>query len=108
MALGVNLEGKKELLGLWLAENEGAKFWLHVSTDMKNRGLNDIFVACVDGLAGFPEAIRAAYPQTKVQLCVVHLVRAALRYVNTEDGKPVARDLKKIYQAATLIEAEAP
>ena len=105
VALGVNLEGKKELLGLWLAENEGAKFWLHVLTDMKNRGLNDIFVACVDGLAGFPEAIRAAYPQTRVQLCVVHLVRAALRYVNTEDGKPVARDLKKIYQAATLIEA---
>jgi putative transposase len=106
VALGVNLEGKKELLGLWLAENEGAKFWLHVLTDMKNRGLNDIFVACVDGLAGFPEAIRAAYPQTKVQLCVVHLVRAALRYVNTEDSQPVARDLKKIYQAATLIEAE--
>jgi transposase-like protein len=106
VALGVNLEGKKELLGLWLAENEGAKFWLGVLTDMKNRGLNDIFVACVDGLAGFPEAIRAAYPQTKVQLCVVHLVRAALRYVNTEDGQAVARDLKKIYQAATLIEAE--
>lgn len=106
VALGVNLEGKKELLGLWLAENEGAKFWLGVLTDMKNRGLNDIFVACVDGLAGFPEAIRAAYPQTKVQLCVVHLVRAALRYVNSEDGQAVARDLKKIYQAATLIEAE--
>jgi putative transposase len=106
VALGVNLEGKKELLGLWLAENEGAKFWLGVLTDMKNRGLSDIFVACVDGLSGFPEAIRAAYPQTKVQLCVVHLVRAALRYVNTEDGQAVARDLKKIYQAATLIEAE--
>ena len=106
VALGVNLEGKKELLGLWLAENEGAKFWLQVLTDMKNRGLNDIFVACVDGLAGFPEAIRAAYPQTKVQLCVVHLVRAALRYVNTEDSQAVTRDLRKIYQAATLIEAE--
>ena len=85
VALGVNLQGKKELLGLWLAENEGAKFWLQVLTDMKNRGLNDIFVACVDGLAGFPEAIRAAYPQTKVQLCVVHLVRAALRYVNSQE-----------------------
>ena len=82
VALGVNLDGKKELLGLWLAESEGAKFWLQVLTDLKNRGLNDIFVACVDGLAGFPEAIRAAYPQTKVQLCVVHLVRAALRYVS--------------------------
>ena len=106
VALGVNLNGKKELLGLWLAENEGAKFWLQVLTDLKNRGLNDIFVACVDGLAGFPEAIRAAYPQTKVQLCVVHLVRAALRYVSTEDSQAVTRDLRKIYQAATAIEAE--
>ena len=106
VALGVNLDGKKELLGLWLAENEGAKFWLQVLTDMKNRGLNDIFVACVDGLAGFPEAIRTAYPQTKVQLCVVHLVRAALRYVSDQDSKAVVRDLKKIYQAATLVEAE--
>ncbi len=106
VALGVNLNGKKELLGLWLAENEGAKFWLQVLTDLKNRGLNDIFVACVNGLAGFPEAIRAAYPQTKVQLCVVHLVRAALRYVSTEDSQAVTRDLRKIYQAATAIEAE--
>ncbi len=106
VALGVNLNGKKELLGLWLAESEGAKFWLQVLTDLKNRGLNDIFVACVDGLAGFPEAIRAAYPQTKVQLCVVHLVRAALRYVTTDDSQAVTRDLRKIYQAATVIEAE--
>jgi transposase-like protein len=106
VALGVNLTGHKELLGLWLAENEGAKFWLHVLTDLKNRGLNDIFVACVDGLTGFPDAIRAAYPQTKVQLCVVHLVRAALRYVADKDSKAVIRDLKKIYQAATLLEAE--
>ena len=106
VALGVNLSGHKELLGLWLAENEGAKFWLHVLTDLKNRGLTDIFVACVDGLAGFPDAIRAAYPETKVQLCVVHLVRAALRYVTDQDSKAVVRDLKKIYQAATLIEAE--
>ncbi len=106
VALGVNLTGHKELLGLWLAENEGAKFWLHVLTDLKNRGLTDIFIACVDGLAGFPDAIRAAYPQTKVQLCVVHLVRAALRYVADKDSKAVIRDLKKIYQAATLLEAE--
>lgn len=106
VALGVNLTGHKELLGLWLAENEGAKFWLQVLTDLKNRGLNDIFVACVDGLAGFPEAIRAAYPQTKVQLCVVHLVRAALRYVADQDSKAVVCDLKNIYQAATLLEAE--
>jgi transposase-like protein len=106
VALGVNLAGKKELLGLWLAESEGAKFWLQVLTDLKNRGLSDIFVACVDGLAGFPDAIRAAYPQTKVQLCVVHLVRAALRYVTDKDSQAVVRDLKKIYQAATLLEAE--
>lgn len=107
VALGVNLEGHKELLGLWLGENEGAKFWLSCLTDLKNRGLRDIFVACIDGLSGFAEAIRAAYPQTSVQLCIVHLVRAALRYVSTEDSKPVARDLKKIYQAATVLEAEA-
>src|ERR1700730_8392602 len=83
VAIGVNLQGKKELLGLWLSETEGAKFWLSCLTDLQNRGLNDIFVACVDGLTGFTEAIRAAYPQTKVQLCIVHLVRAALKYVST-------------------------
>jgi putative transposase len=106
VALGVNLEGHKELLGLWLGESEGAKFWLACLTDLKSRGLRDIFVACVDGLSGFPEAIRAAYPQATVQLCIVHLVRAALRYVSTEDSKAVAADLKKIYQAATVVEAE--
>lgn len=106
VALGVNLEGKKELLGLWLSQNEGAKFWLSCLTDLKNRGLNDIFVACIDGLSGFPEAIHAAYPQTQVQLCIVHLVRAALRYVSNEDSKQVIVDLKKIYQAATVEEAE--
>jgi len=106
VALGVNLEGKKELLGLWLSQNEGAKFWLSCLTDLKNRGLSDIFVACIDGLSGFAEAIHAAYPRTQVQLCIVHLVRAALRYVSREDSKAVARDLKKIYQAATVEEAE--
>lgn len=106
VAIGVNLEGRKELLGLWLAESEGAKFWLSVLTDMKNRGLNDIFVACIDGLTGFADAIHTAYENTKVQLCVVHLVRAALRYVIDKDSKTVARDLKKIYNAATLAEAE--
>jgi len=106
VALGVDLAGQKELLGLWLGENEGAKFWLSCLTDLKSRGLRDIFVACIDGLSGFAEAIRAAYPQTSVQLCIVHLVRAALRYVSTEDSKLVARDLKKIYQAATVLEAE--
>lgn len=107
VAIGVNLDGHKELLGLWLSENEGAKFWLSVLTDMKNRGLNDIFVACIDGLTGFPDAIRTVYENTKVQLCVVHLVRSALRYVSDADAKAVARDLKKIYNAATLPEAEA-
>jgi putative transposase len=107
VALGVDLAGQKELLGLWLGENEGAKFWLSCLTDLQNRGLRDIFVACIDGLSGFAEAIHAAYPQTSVQLCIVHLVRAALRYVSTEDSKLVAKDLKKIYQAATVLEAEA-
>ena len=106
VALGVNLEGKKELLGLWLGESEGAKFWLSCLTDLKNRGLSDIFVACIDGLSGFAEAVHAAYPQTSVQLCLVHLVRAALRYVSSEDSQAVVRDLKKIYQAATVLEAE--
>ena len=106
VALGVNLEGRKELLGLWLSETEGAKFWLSCLTDLKNRGLADIFVVCIDGLSGFAEAVHAAYPDTSVQLCIVHLVRAALRYVSTEDSKQVARDLKKIYQAATVLEAE--
>jgi transposase-like protein len=106
VALGVNLQGHKELLGLWLGQAEGAKFWLACLTDLKSRGLHDIFVACIDGLSGFAEAIHAAYPQTKVQLCIVHLVRAALRYVSTPDSKAVAADLKKIYGAATLLEAE--
>ena len=106
VAIGVNLQGKKELLGLWLGETEGAKFWLNCLIDLKNRGLNDIFIVCVDGLTGFPAAIRTAYPQTKVQLCLVHLVRAALKYVTDKDSQAVARDLKKIDQAATVLEAE--
>jgi putative transposase len=106
VAIGVNLLGKKELLGLWLSETEGAKFWLSCLTDLKNRGLNDIFIVCVDGLTGFADAIRVAYPQAKVQLCIVHLVRAALKYVTDKDSKPVAGDLKKIYQSATAGEAE--
>lgn len=106
VAIGVNLLGKKELLGLWLSESEGAKFWLGCLTDLKNRGLNDIFIVCVDGLTGFADAIRVAYPHAKVQLCIVHLVRAALKYVTDKDSKPVAADLKKIYQSATVAEAE--
>ena len=106
VAIGVNLDGHKELLGLWLAQTEGAKFWLSCLTDLKSRGLRDIFVACIDGLSGFAEAIHAAYPETNVQLCIVHLVRAALRYVSTQDSKAVTADLKKIYQSATVVEAE--
>ncbi len=106
VALGVTLQGQKELLGLWLCETEGAKFWLSCLTDLRNRGLTDIFVACIDGLSGFAEAVHAAYPRCKVQLCIVHLVRAALRYVSSEDSKAVAKDLKKIYQSATVAEAE--
>ena len=107
VALGVNLKGHKELLGLWLSHSEGAKFWLACLTDLKNRGLADVFVACVDGLSGFPEAIRAAYPEAKVQLCCVHLVRSALKYVTDEDSKEVVADLKGVYQAPTAQEAEA-
>jgi putative transposase len=106
VALGVNIQGRKELLGLWLSETEGAKFWLSCLTDLKNRGLKDIFIACMDGLSGFPDALRAAYPEAKVQLCIVHLVRAALKYVVDKDSDQVIVDLKKIYQAPTVAEAE--
>ena len=106
VALGVNLEGQKEVLGLWVAETEGAKFWLSVLTELQNRGLKDIFIACVDGLTGFPEAIQTVYPRTQVQLCIVHMVRNALNYVAYKDRKAVAADLKRIYRAATLAEAE--
>jgi putative transposase len=106
VALGVNFSGKKELLGLWLDETEGAKFWLSCLTDLKNRGVNDLFLVCVDGLSGFPEAIQAAYPRARVQLCIVHLVRAALKYVTSTDSHEVIADLKKIYQAASVLEAE--
>jgi transposase-like protein len=106
VAIGVNLQGRKELLGLWLGQTEGAKFWLSCLNDLKERGVQDIFIVCVDGLTGFPEAIRTAYPQTKVQLCIVHLVRAALRYVTDTDSREVAADLKTIYQSATAEEAE--
>jgi putative transposase len=106
VALGVNLEGKKECLGLWIAENEGAKFWLSVLTELQNRGLQDILIACVDGLSGFPEAINTVYSKTKIQLCIVHMVRNSLRYVSWKDRKAVAQDLKQIYQSVTVQEAE--
>jgi transposase-like protein len=106
VALGINLEGHKELLGLWLAETEGAKFWLSVLTELKTRGLQDILIACIDGLKGFPEAIEAEYPQTKIQLCIVHMVRNSLKFVSWKDYKAVTSDLKKIYQSATEKEAQ--
>jgi putative transposase len=92
LALGINIEGQKELPGMWLAENEGAKFWLNVLTELKNRGLSDIFIACVDGLKGFPDAINAVYPDTKMQLCIVHMVRNSLRFVAWKDYKAVTRE----------------
>lgn len=101
VALGINLSGNKELLGLCLAENEGAKFWLSVLTELKNRGVEDILIACIDGLKGFPEAIEAVYPNIQVQLCVVHMVRNSMRFVSRKDYKRVAAQLATIYQAAT-------
>ena len=106
LALGVNLEGLKEVLGLWTAETEGAKFWLQVITELKHRGVKDIFIACVDGLKGFPEAIETIFPETQVQLCIVHMVRHSLNYVSWKRRKEVAADLKTIYSASTIEEAE--
>lgn len=106
LALGINLDGAKELLGLWISQTEGAKFWLQVVTELKNRGVQDIFIACVDGLKGFPEAIETVYPKTAVQLCIVHMVRHSLNYVGWNQRKAVAADLKQIYQSATAEEAE--
>jgi putative transposase len=106
VALGITIEGEKELLGLWLSESEGAKFWLSVFTELKNRGIEDCFIACVDGLKGLPEAIEAVFPQTQVQLCIVHKVRNSLKYVPWKERKAVAADLRAIYAAATLPEAE--
>ena len=101
LALGVNMEGRKELLGMWLSENEGAKFWLSVLTEIQNRGVKDILIACVDGLKGFPDAINTVYPETQIQLCIVHMIRNSVKYVPWKDYKAVTADLKKIYQATT-------
>jgi len=106
VALAINAEGHKDLLGLWIGESEGAKFWLGVLTELKNRGVEDILIAAVDGLKGFPEAIAAVFPKTQVQLCIVHMVRNSLRYVSWKHRKEVAKDLRAIYTAATLEEAE--
>jgi len=103
--VGVNLEGHKELLGLWLGEGEGAKFYLQLLNELASRGVEDIFIACVDGLKGLPEAIESVFPRTTVQTCVVHLARRSLNFVGDKDRKAVADDLKAIYQAATETEA---
>ena len=106
LAIGITMQGNKEVLGLWLAQTEGAKFWLQVVTELRNRGVQDILIACVDGLKGFPEAIEAVFPKTVVQLCIVHMVRHSLNYVSWKRRKEVAADLRHIYQAATAQEAE--
>lgn len=106
LAIGITWDGSKEVLGMWIAETEGAKFWLQVVTEFKNRGVKDIFIACVDGLKGFPEAIETVFPRAQVQLCIVHMVRHSLRYVSWKQRKEVAEDLKSIYNAPTVEQAE--
>ncbi len=106
LVIGVNLQGLKEVLGIWIAETEGAKFWLGIVAELKNRGVEDVFIACVDGLKGFPEAIESVYPRTQAQLCLVQLLRHSLSYISYKERKEVAADLKLIYRAATLEEAE--
>ena len=104
--LGVNLEGRKEILGLYLSESEGANFWLSVLTDLRNRGVEDILIASVDGLKGFPEAINSIYPETEVQLCIVHQIRSSLRYVASKNQKAFMTDLKRVYRAVSKEAAE--
>ena len=106
LAMGVTLEGEREVLGIWWQEKEGAKFWLAVLNDLHHRGVKDILIACVDGLTGFPEAIAAVFPETWVQTCIVHLIRSSMRFVSWKDRKPVARDLRHVYSAPNAEEAE--
>ena len=105
--LGVNLEGRKDVLGLYISENEGANFWLQVLTDLSNRGVKDILIACIDGLKGFPEAIESIFPQAEVQLCVVHQIRNSLKYVGSKNQKEFMVDLKRVYKAVTKDLAES-
>ena len=107
LALAINMEGYKELLGIWISEHEGASFWAQVLTELNNRGVKDVFVFCVDGLTGFPDAIKGVFPKSDIQLCIVHLVRNSLKYVSWKYRKELARDLKEIYHAGTLEGAEA-
>jgi len=109
VAIGINLEGKKDVLGLWAGAAEGAKFWLNVLTELRNRGVKDVYLACVDGLKGFPQAIESVFPYARVQLCIVHMIRASMKYVTWQDRKQVVADLKPVYpvyKAATADEAE--
>jgi len=106
VAIGIDMEGRKEVLGLWTSANEGAKFWLGVLTELRNRGVKDVFVVCVDGLKGFPQAIESVFPKAQVQLCMVHMMRASLNCVTWKERREVAADLKPIYRAATVAEAE--
>lgn len=101
LAMGVNIQGKKDLLGLWIGENEGAKFWMSIISELNNRGLKDILIACIDGLKGFPEAIQAIFPNTRIQLCIVHMIRNSTRFVSYKDRKEICSDLKKIYASST-------
>ena len=105
LVLGINVEGQKELLGMWVSQNEGAKFWLSVLTDLQNRGVQHMLIACVDGLKGFPEAINSTFPEAKIQLCIVHMVRNSVKFVPWKDYKELTADLKRIYQSVTEQEA---
>lgn len=106
LAIGVGMDGLKDVLGIWVEKNEGAKFWLSVFTELKNRGMNDVLIACVDGLKGLPEAIESVFPEAEVQLCIVHMVRNSLKFVSYKDRKKIAADLKNVYRAATVEQAE--
>lgn len=99
IALGINVEGKKDILGIWIGENEGAKFWLKVCNELKNRGVKDILIACIDGLQGFPEAIKTVFPDTRIQLCIIHQIRNTMKYVAYKDSKAFMKDLKRVYGA---------
>ncbi len=106
LAIGVGMDGLKDVLGIWIEKNEGAKFWLSVFTELKNRGLQDVLIACVDGLKGLPEAIESVFPDAEVQLCIVHMVRNSLKFVSYKDRKKIATDLKNVYRASTVEQAE--
>ena len=99
MALGINGEGYKDILGIWIGENEGARFWLKVCNELKNRGVEDILIVCIDGLKGFPDAVHTVFPQTRIQLCIIHQIRSTIKYVSYKDQRAFLADLKKVYGA---------